>query len=67
MKLAPEREFKTVFLGIKKKTQSTRLQLVCRLCFFVNIAHCVSDHLLWNHVLNVFDRFLQLNVGHRLL
>ena len=34
MKLAPEREFKTVFLGITKKTQSGRLQLVRRLCIF---------------------------------
>ncbi len=29
LKLAPEREFKTVFLGLTKKTQSGRLQLVC--------------------------------------
>ena len=34
MKLAPEREFKTVFLGITKRTQSGRLQLVCGHCFF---------------------------------
>ena len=34
MKLASEREFKTVFLGITKKTQSGRLQLVCGHCIF---------------------------------
>ena len=58
MKLAPEREFKTVFLGIAKKTESGRLQLVCGHCIFVDIAHCVLDHLLWNHVYNVLFLFM---------
>ena len=57
MKLAPEREFKTVFLGIAKKTQSGCLQLVCGHCIFVDIAHCVLDHLLWNHVYDVLEGF----------
>ena len=59
MKLAPEREFKTVFIGIAKKIQSGHLQLVCGHCIFVDIAHCVLDHLLWNHVYHVLEGFFQ--------
>ena len=35
IKLAPEREFKTVFIGTEKMTQSGCLQLVCRLRIFL--------------------------------
>ena len=35
--------------------------------FYVKTAHRLSDHLLWNHVLNVFNSFLQLIDGYRLL
>ena len=34
IKLTPEREFKTVFIGISKKTQSGGFQLVRRCCIF---------------------------------
>ena len=58
MKLAPEREFKTVFLGItKKKFKVVAFSLFAGFVFFVNIACCISDHLFWNHVLNAFNFF----------
>ncbi len=66
MKLAPEREFKTVFLGITKKTQSGRLQLA-DFTFFVNIARRISDYLHWNHVLVSLTVFFQLIDGHQLM
>ena len=67
MKLAPEKVFKTVFLGIKKRLKVVAFSLFASFAFFVNIARCISDHLLWNHVLNVFNSFFQLFYGHRLM
>ena len=67
MKLAPEREFKTVFLILQKRLKVLAFSLFAGFAFFVNIAYRVSDHLLWNHVLDVCNSFLQLIDGHRLL
>ena len=67
MKLAPEREFKTVFKVLRKRLKVVAFSLFAGSTFFVNITHRVSDHLLWNHVLNVFNSFFQLIDGHRLM
>ena len=62
MKLAPEREFKTV----QKRLKVVAFSLFAGFVFFVNIGCCISDHLLWNHVLKVFKFFHQVD-GHRLM
>ena len=59
MKLALEKEFKTVFLGITKKTQVVAFSLFAGIAFVVDIAQWVMDHLLWNHVYHVLEGFFQ--------
>ena len=62
MKLASEREFKTVFLGITKKDSKWSPSACLRaLHFFVDIAHWVLDHLLWNHVYYVLEGFFSVH------
>ena len=41
--------------------------LFAGIAFFVDIAHWVLDHLLWNHVYHVFEGFFQLVDNWRLL
>ena len=57
MKVAPEREFKTVFFVLQKRLKEVAFSLFARITFFVDIAHRVLDPLHWNCVYHVLEGF----------